>query len=512
MNGTDARKLAGIVAAGAAVRVATLWLYRPEFTGWLNHTYYYFVQVLGLLEDGAMPFRDMPLLFHLEAGTAAVLTELGLAHRSAVVAATRLWMCLVPPLTALPTYYLARAVSDQRSLRPAQWLLVGGSAFYPLSLSYLPEFLQKNTLGILLLMGFVSALPGALRQPTLPRIGLLGLLGALISISHFGTLAALAACLLSTVVAIGIVEGRSGSALRWALFAASLAAAGLAVVRLFDPDRFERIWTLARTSAHHSAVGQVLAGDLEALGPVLLPLLAIGVLAVWVRRLASLQRLSQADRVFLWSQLLFATLLLLPIVDRQVAGRLALFLIVPVTALLVFSEASIGRSRLRTLLVASAVGGTLLLGVGELVSSRIHASRHRGVLADVLQARQQVPFTPQDLVVAPTGVEHASAWFFGTKASVLTSVTRTDFSGPGNVYLVNPGDDLPGARPRGEVATDRDRYAVMRSTIPRPGGARVLFRSEHLEVLQLVSVPEEWVFDADGRWTGFAANIADPHQ
>jgi len=53
-----------IVLAAFGCRVALIWIGRPEFVGWFNHTYYYYVQTKGLLIKGQLPFPDMPLLFY----------------------------------------------------------------------------------------------------------------------------------------------------------------------------------------------------------------------------------------------------------------------------------------------------------------------------------------------------------------------------------------------------------------------------------------------------------------
>ena len=57
LRSRELKRLLLIVLAAVIVRVFTLWIGKPEFTGWLNHTYYYFVQVRGLLADGTLPLQ-----------------------------------------------------------------------------------------------------------------------------------------------------------------------------------------------------------------------------------------------------------------------------------------------------------------------------------------------------------------------------------------------------------------------------------------------------------------------
>jgi hypothetical protein len=75
--GREYRILAAIVFTGFAARAACIWLARPEFVGWFNHSYYYWVQVKGLLQI------------------------LGMAMGPAIVNTTRAVMSIVPALIAV---------------------------------------------------------------------------------------------------------------------------------------------------------------------------------------------------------------------------------------------------------------------------------------------------------------------------------------------------------------------------------------------------------------------------
>ena len=43
--------------------------------GWFNHAPWYWVQTRGLLQNGVLPFPDLPLLFHRYAGVAGPLAQ-----------------------------------------------------------------------------------------------------------------------------------------------------------------------------------------------------------------------------------------------------------------------------------------------------------------------------------------------------------------------------------------------------------------------------------------------------
>jgi len=96
--------LIAIVICAFIVRLFLIWVGKHEFVGWFNHTYYYFVQTRELLESGKLAFPDMPFLFYLYAATAKLLTLLGIDEHSAIVNASKFWMCAIPALIPIPVY------------------------------------------------------------------------------------------------------------------------------------------------------------------------------------------------------------------------------------------------------------------------------------------------------------------------------------------------------------------------------------------------------------------------
>ena len=151
MKSRESRILLAIVLTAVFVRLFYLWIGRPEFVGWFNHTYYYFVQVRSLLETGSLAFDDMPLLFYLYALGAKILQFAGMNSESAIVNSTRFFMCVIPSLIPVPIYLFVKHSNGGGAPERNQWILIGAAAILPLSLTHLPELLQKNTLGLFLL-------------------------------------------------------------------------------------------------------------------------------------------------------------------------------------------------------------------------------------------------------------------------------------------------------------------------------------------------------------------------
>jgi len=87
--------VAVIVGSAFTARALTIWIGRPEFVGWFNHSYYYCVQVEGLLETGQLPYADLPFLFHLYGATASLFQLFGLELQPSIVNSVRLIMSLI---------------------------------------------------------------------------------------------------------------------------------------------------------------------------------------------------------------------------------------------------------------------------------------------------------------------------------------------------------------------------------------------------------------------------------
>ncbi len=505
----DSRKLLLIVLAGITVRIFTLWVGRPEFTGWLNHTYYYFVQVRGLLEHGALPYNDMPLLFYVYALLARILVGLGVEPNAGVVASTRLVMCVAPALIPLPVCGIIRSMNRGRELRPNQWVLIALSAFLPLSLSHQPEFLQKNVLGLLLLsclLFHTQRLMGRFNR----RDSLLAALFALlIASSHFGTFGAMVLWGLSVFLAFSIIDRDPKKILSAGCALAVAATTAIGLIHLFDPHRFERIFVYLRSSIGNSLVAELVkdgGGDGEAVAS-LAAILAAYVLLCLLQRLYSRRLPNAGARAFGLANVLFCGLLLLPVVDRQLMGRLALFTPIPLLIVLAHVEAyGLQRPRLKTAAVAVAAAALLLLALGELISSRIHNANHEAIFADIQKLQASRWFGPNDLVLARTGAEHVSNWFFRVKAGVITSLNLRDFADFDRIYVLNPieGSQSLDGLETGTISNEDDRYRFMRSNILLTEPREPLFVSDNIELFRLEGPPRGWVFDERGNWTGYS--------
>ncbi len=498
-----------ILLAAIAVRVLFLWVSRPEFVGWFNHTYYYYVETRGLLTEGRLPYPDMPLLFYLYALTAKILSWLGLEGNAAVVTATRFWMCVIPSVTAVVVYLAAKNINEQEALDPLQWAVVGISAFLPLSVLHLPEFSQKNLLGIFLLAILILGTKRLLDAFTPWRVVVLLFVFTLIVLTHFGSAGAAVLYALSVMTILSFQKKNYWAVLKIAGIGFLCLAFTLTLIYWIDSQRFYRIFFYLRSSLDSSFIGLVFseAGAQQKVGALLSILFPFLTIAFLYREYHKHRTsISESDRIFWLCNILFAYLLLLPVYDRQLWARFILFLSIPllIIILYLFKYSAWGR-RVKTALAVAISFGAALMVFGEYMSLKMHGKDQEAILLSLQEMHHKARFGPDDLVITKNGAEHICNWFFGTKAGVITALNRKDFDAYQSIYILNPIEgsldfrDVYGKRADNEA----HRYIFMMRNIPVPRQATRVYESSYLELFKIERPPEEWEYDADGNWMSY---------
>lgn len=504
--------LAAIVGAGLLARASAIWLGRPEFVGWFNHSYYYWVQVRGLLERGRLPYADLPLLFHLDAGVASLARWLGLGTGPAIVNGTRLVMCVAPALIAVPACGIARRINGQRPLAARQWVLISLTAFLPLTFVHMPELLQKNVLGLLFLACFLYAVLRLLHERTTRWAATVLVVFVAIALTHLGTLVAAS---LGGAALLGALALETRLDRRTLYSAAGFGCAvlvGVGAVSVLDADAFARIVRYARTSMPESLFGGLVSAPPKERTAYLLAILIPASAAYVSYRCFRLRReaLPPADRVFWLGNIVFAYLLVLPVTSVEVLPRLVLFLPLPAFVVLAYHLRWVDRPRLNAVAVGVAALGTAAMLAGEVTSLvRLYPDKAE-MHAELMRLRADERLTADDFVITRYAVNPACNWFLGTRSGLITAFNRSDLETYDRVYVLNPrgGGLPPGARDRAEdgtrlVVSDADRYRQMRRDVPLPAGSEPLDGYEHIDVFELTELPESWLFGDDGQWIGY---------
>ncbi len=501
-----------IVLVAFFVRLMLLWVDRPEFVGWFNHTYYYYVETRGMLINGSLPYPDMPLLFYIYSITAKVLAWLGLKQDTAIVSATRFWMCLIPSLIPLVVFLIIRQINKGVALDRQFWLLIAASAILPLHLVHQPEFSQKNVLGMFLLFILIY-------QTRMAFIGwknnLEVLLGALvvfllITLTHFGTTGVAILYTTSLILAYSFLHPDTKSSRSLLLIGLVMTLVSLFLIYAIDIDRFYRIWHYLVSSFPTSFIGSLFSSQtggidkLVAATGIILPIILVVLFYRFFSRIRA--SLETPDQVFLLSNILFFYLLLLPVYDQLLLGRFANFLSIPSLIIIVYLlKFSSWQSITKRVVTHTLVMAFSIMAFGEYMSLTIHSRNNREVFADLMTVKQQVIFDQNDLIITKNGAEHICNWFLGTKSGVITALNQSDFEQYRNIYLLNPiegelnFDGIQGKR----ADNEKDRYFFMLRNIPEPKNAVPVYHSKYIQLLKLESAPGEWTYDEDGSWISY---------
>lgn len=502
--------MSATVCASVLVRALAIWIFRPEFTGWFNHTAYYFVQVRGIIENGAMPFSDLPFLFWMYAAAAQSIALFGVTIETAVVSSTRLGMVLLPALTAIPAYFLIRSVSNGAPFSFSRRLLVAASAFLPLNLVHMPELLQKNVLGVFLLGWLMYAFRLSIERITIRRVAALLFLTVLISISHFGTLAAAVLFAGSIAIAMLLVEGGSRKSVAAVLAAGGSAVLSPVILWVAVPERFGRLIEYTYQSLSNSLAGRlVLEGTLLDkslyLAGIVIPALVLVFLIRSYRRATA--KLDKGEAVFLTANAVFAYMLAAPFIDTALIPRLLLFLPLPAIVLAAGLLEYGKQKRLSVLPTAAIIAASAIMMSGEIVGVMMTNGSDRETEAELKLLARKGILAPDDLIVTTYGINPVCNWFLGTKASDITSFDKTIFAEHRKVFVLKTDsvpEDWSDVDSDGDgMLDDAERYSASRRSIRLSHEAISVYKGGSFELFEIRSLPDNWKFDPQGNWIGY---------
>jgi hypothetical protein len=506
--------LAGIIGIAFAARAIAIWITRPEFVGWFNHSYYYWVQVQGVLESSQLPFADLPLLFYFYAAVASVFQLFGMELQPAIVNATRMIMSVAPALIAYPFYLIVRRINLCQPLVLRQWALVTVSAFLPLTFAHMPELLQKNTLGLLLLSGLMYAIYASLEERSPKRWLGVSLLLILILLTHLGTLAATLLFGVSVLLAFVYDNSSWRRVLAIMLLAAALTAGCLAVIYVLDAGAFSRILRYAQSSLTDSLAGRLFSAEpvsfksLFLLG-ILLPLVFMYFLVTTYKK--HRHSLQYGDRLFWLGNVFAVYLLVLPVIDLQIVPRLILFMPMPLLVVVNYHLKYHEGQRANRLLVSLASLGAAVMLLGDAQNIfRLYPDKDE-IHAELMDLRERIRFSENDFVLTNYGVNPVCNWFLGSKSGLITAFNTNDRASYDRLFVLNTAEiSRPGAgenpeKDRHTFLTEKEKYAAMRQSIPLPADAKPLGLYRHLEIYELLELPGNWLIDTEGNWIGWVA-------
>lgn len=496
-----------VILLAFGLRAIALWFTRPEFMGWFNHATWYWVQTRGLIAEGALPFADLPLLFYLYAGLARILEGFGQAPDAAIIHASRAVMSLAGALVAVPCWAVLRRMNAPSGLRGLDWALVVCAAFLPLTFTHLPELLQKNMLALVFLAGLMHSSYRALDKRL--WIAVAAVWFTLIALTHLGTL--FAAGLWLGAMGLALVAERPTLSTVALTLGGGIAAALLAGLALayFDPAAMQRALAFGSATLSGSLIAGVFTdvpgiGRAAALLGALIPLALalLGLRLYWHRR----PSLPRHDRIFWLANLIFAWLLVLPVIDLAVLPRMILFLPLPLLFLLALARRYSDRPRLIRALTLAGTAGILLLLVGETQNLVRGSAQRSATHAELLALKTKYDFSKRDFIIAPYAIAPTLNWFLNSHAGLITALQREDFDRYDRVFVLNTGREQQRNADDGyTLSDDLERYQAMRGPVPVPAPLEPDRDFDNFYFYRLFEVPEGWEFDNANRWSGVSA-------
>lgn len=507
----DAWFLATSIIIAFLTRFLALFAGRPEFVGWFNHSPYYWVQSKALIEQGELAYGDMPLLFVLYAGLAKLISFLGVPQDSAIIIMSRLVMIATPALIPVAVYLLAKQISADRPLGWPGRCLVFASGFLPLTFANMPEHLQKNMLGMLLLAFLLLITFYWLRSRS--RYSVLLGLSLLISIclTHLGS--ALAALLLLVALATEVTLRRSSLkelGLMGLLCMLAVIGAGFAI-HVFDPESTERVLFLL-TNLIPDGPDELLVGAL---------VLSIWLGVVWfVQRWFTRRSKQSQPAVAALGRItiVWIGLLAFPLWPGEIGMRLMLFIPLGAVVLLVLFVRSFHASKPLHFTVAATTLIFVVMSTGEAISLFMSYPNKAQTSSELAAVTQKYQLSRHDLVITTYGAAPIANWFLGTRATLLTAFEDDALEQYDRVFVLNtlerPAPTLEPEECR-RIQSSNDRYWATRHDIPMNEAANPDPDFERFDFFRLSTLPDSWVFDRNGLWAGWgdcAELQGDPRQ
>ena len=502
--------LLSIIITAIFVRVMFLWIGRPEFVGWFNHTYYYYVQVKGLLENGWLHFPDMPLLFSLYGITAKLFQLLGIEQNTAIVYSTRFLMSIIPSLIPIPIYFIAKKINQSENLNIYLWILISASAFLPLSILHQPEFSQKNVLGILFLAFFMLNIKSFLDSYYYKKLSISIGLFILIVLTHFGTTGTVIIYGISLFISYLMTTRNFRSTKKYFGIGFTLVLITTAVIYTFDNQRLDRVFHYFTQSIGTSFVGvlfSVNSGILDKLTAFISIVIPISVTILFFLNFRNGNRLlKDSDKIFWLSNIFFCYFLFFPFYDQLLLARFSVFASLPFLVIMIYILSHSNWKRWRKGLAVLLISfGTLIMIFGEFMSLKMHNRDKEEIFESLMEMKNHILFCPDDLILTKNGAEHICNWFLGTKAGVIPAFNKEDFETYRNIYILNPIEGRLNFQDIENKTTDNevDRYLFMMRNIPKPENGITLFKSEYMELHKIESPPNDWLYDSNGNWIGY---------
>ena len=385
---------------------------------------YYWVQVRSVINNSALAFSDLPLVFWVQAAMAKVFGDVELA--------VRLSDALLPALSAIPLYLIAKRFSNP--FLPAIAILA--VLLNPVQLYFFTGDFIKNEATIPAVFFISWVLITWDRRSKKVSIAFLALASVVSALSHFGTL--LTALLLVGVWVLAQLRKSKGEFWLKAFAAAIAISAGtLALLYLLVPTRYERLISFVTTPSaifENPALDGILhnySGSVMAVTIVIgqLASIILGII-VWLSR----SKFTFSDLSLVIASLVTTFILSSPFIGMEWSDRLAAQSFVPlsIAAILIFGTLDLNWQKIPVVALAALT----LFSTIALSNTEMKYVLTSEKYADFREMAAQVKIPDNSVIVARHGVEYLSAWEFNSDVALESYYESADLTSYSAVYYI----------------------------------------------------------------------------
>lgn len=388
---------------------------------------YYPVQVRALIETGTLGLPDFPLVFWLEAAVAQIITFIGISDLSNnIITASKLIDSLLPPLTGVATYFLAKSIiSKQKEAGEStaqRWVplfMAAYSVFCMGALVMIADF-QKDALGLTCAMFFLYFVYKSTQTRIWKNYVFVGIFFILAGLSH---LSALGLSLFFLFLILGTTFILDKNKRKTLLFISPLIIIVLAIFlggmfTFIDSERISRLLgvillptTLFKDSVLINAIkGQSQEGLFILMGSG--PTNFIGLLGI-ITFISKRKSILKIDKIFLLSSIIVSLFTASPMLGPDWADRLGLISYLPAIIILIYLFAYTYSSWKRILL-GCILGFSILIAIMGVFEMRQRPEISYEAYQDLYEVKKTIEDPDNSLVIARHGLEWWVAWTLET--------------------------------------------------------------------------------------------------
>ncbi len=402
---------------------------------------YYPLQVRSLLENARLAFPDMPLVFIMEACVAQILQWLRLASfEDSIMLAVKYMDVVLPPLAAIPVYWIAQSLLPTSSSQVSRWgllVVVFSVLNYATVFAFMVSGLQKNAMAIIWVFFYLYYLIQLLKKASKPDFYKAVISLILCFLTHFGCFSLILAFtgLLGVFMLVFLPRKVRIGYLRPSLIVVLGCLELVAILLWLDPQRLERLISIPFKIFEAPMILCLFDGGFS-LDPISI---LHGVLYNGLAVLAFCILAYYRNELEVWQKVLASTLLVFslflcsPLIGLEWWKRLCFAAFIPITVLYLLVFQIIRVQWLRFF-------AAMPIGLLMLIALRLsQEQRSTSMSGEAYSAFKTMPETlnmpPNAVILGRQDIRLLGSWFFRRNSYADYLFEKEDFEKYEAVYI-----------------------------------------------------------------------------